>query len=656
MNYLFRLLLILFFALPLQAQELEPIESTPSESVTLAPVRDTLRLENEFISIILNNEEQDKGRFAIETTLGDPKHQEDDNQSLIYGRPIPWTSFTTVKVDGKPYIFGNVSKKQQRRSGTSLNFSPLTHQSKTDSTLLSDTVIDGVRVMQRLSFARNPSSQVKDTAMIAYELVNETQETKSVGIRLMLDTKLGLNDGAPLRIGIDEVVAEKSFSQNKLSDYWQTFDNLASPNIIAQGTFSLPEQGVTPPDEIFLVNWGTLADNPWDFIHIAGRPFIRDGELEKDTALALYWNPIQLAPGETRRVRTLYGLGAVSVSPGELSLGISAPAEIPLTSDKEVLVMGYVHNAGGYDSYDTKASFIIPKGMSFTNGIYAIDIGVLHAGETRQLPAKLRLNRHITPGKKVIKLQVSSSTFDANTAERTIRIPGAPKLESSIQAPTLHHLSTGRFVPINVRLHNPNTYTLGPIDVSLSSLLNLKTPSIEAPKKTLKVLKPNATTTINWMLELSDTSQAQSDFEVTVKSALTSKKSMSHSLRILPEVSASDLLVSPRNPQVGDYITVTLNLSPEHLKSSGPITLLFDDSLVEFVRYSVPEFLRSSFEPTSIRIEPSRITLNTVPSPESKTPFSFKVHFKAKQAGNHEWLSKKGTTITAVRSVVIQER
>ena len=55
-----------------------------------------LDLSNEFIRIIVNNQDDNIGRFAIETTQGSPLNKQDDFQSLIYGRPLPWTSFTSI--------------------------------------------------------------------------------------------------------------------------------------------------------------------------------------------------------------------------------------------------------------------------------------------------------------------------------------------------------------------------------------------------------------------------------------------------------------------------------------------------------------------------------------------------------------------------------
>ena len=96
-------------------------------------------LENEFIKIILNKGPQDQGRFSIETTNGDPLNLSDNNQLLIYGRPIPWTSYTTIKIDDQNFIFGGPSKKTQRRTGKKVKFGEIISQKKEPESL--ETVV-----------------------------------------------------------------------------------------------------------------------------------------------------------------------------------------------------------------------------------------------------------------------------------------------------------------------------------------------------------------------------------------------------------------------------------------------------------------------------------------------------------------------------------
>ena len=141
-------------------------------------------------------------------------------------------------------------------------------------------------------------------------------------------------------MGYLTAASEKEIAEKDLFPFWQAFDDLPSPNIVAQGTLELREADIFPPDRVILANWGSLVDSPWDYSTQEGQGFIRAGETEKDTALALYWDPIKIPAQGKRTVRTLYGLGGLSLSSGALSLGLTAPAEYAVASRRELLIVG----------------------------------------------------------------------------------------------------------------------------------------------------------------------------------------------------------------------------------------------------------------------------------------------------------------------------
>ena len=72
------------------------------------------------------------------------------------------------------------------------------------------------KITQHLSFIRNPNTQVEDTALIEYIIQNTSSSTQNIGLRIMLDTKLGSNDGAPFRMGPAAIVNEQEFDQENL--------------------------------------------------------------------------------------------------------------------------------------------------------------------------------------------------------------------------------------------------------------------------------------------------------------------------------------------------------------------------------------------------------------------------------------------------------
>lgn len=204
----------------------------PDRPVSKGP----LTIGNEFIKIVVNQNAQDQGRFAIETTSGDPGNPSDNEQSLIYGRPIPWTSYTTLRIDDDDYIFGGPSRKLEKRTGKELQTGTPIRQVTTDDRIITDFDYDGITARQVLSFFRTPTTRVKDSALIEYEITNKTKKSITLGIRVMLDTKLGSNDGAPFRIGSRAITSEILVPKADLLPYWQTFDSLTAPTVVAQGT------------------------------------------------------------------------------------------------------------------------------------------------------------------------------------------------------------------------------------------------------------------------------------------------------------------------------------------------------------------------------------------------------------------------------------
>ena len=188
-------------------------------------------VENEFVKIIVGPEGFDQGRFSIETTGGDPSRENDNNLPLIYGRPKPWTSYTTIAIDKTNFGFGTQTIK---RAGKKARYGQIIAKEITENGIEIKTQLSDIFVTQSLSFFRNPLTNVNDSVLIEYHIYNDSSENKDIGLRVMMDTMLGKNDAAPFRIGDEAIIAEKGFKGSEIIDYWQSFDSLSTPNIIAQ--------------------------------------------------------------------------------------------------------------------------------------------------------------------------------------------------------------------------------------------------------------------------------------------------------------------------------------------------------------------------------------------------------------------------------------
>ena len=193
---------------------------------------------------------------------------------LVYGMADPWTSYTTIQIDGRNYVFGGPTQTSAGRQGPfgELISGPEVIQGNAISTVYK---LGPVKAEQILSFTRSSTTGLQDTARIAYTLTNEDSVSHSVAMRLMLDTMLGANDGAPFRVEQQAVTTDTLFTGGAIPEFWQAFDSLADPQVMSQGT--LRGSGVTPPDRVYFSNWGALAESIWDFDFDPGRIFPPEG-------------------------------------------------------------------------------------------------------------------------------------------------------------------------------------------------------------------------------------------------------------------------------------------------------------------------------------------------------------------------------------------
>ncbi|NLJ80522.1 MAG: hypothetical protein GX335_05830 [Firmicutes bacterium] len=391
-----------------------------------------VELENQYIRIVVNNSEADTGRFSVGTTGGDPDRDTDRNKHLIYGGDDPWTSYTTVRVGNQSWVFGNPTN---RRAGRTAQYGEMLQEPK----IINDTIqsawrLGPLEVWQILSLARSSTTGLMDTARIEYEVKNTDTITHNVGLRLMLDTMLGSNDGAPFRAQDRAITSDTVYYAGEMPEFWQAFDSLADPQVISQGTLKGPH--VTVPDRVYFTNWGSLADELWNFDFKPGRDFERKGEFELDSAIALFWDQVPLAPGESRNFVSHYGLGGVTIAPGELVLGVSAPNQI--TADAEGFqtfsIIAYVQNAGLGEARNVQAEIVLPRGLTLVGVEERINLGDLDVGETEQTGWQVRADSSVD-GVLTYEVKVSAENSEPNRVERSIQIVSPAKLDVRFSGP-----------------------------------------------------------------------------------------------------------------------------------------------------------------------------------------------------------------------------
>ncbi|RAP28725.1 hypothetical protein DID78_04630 [Candidatus Marinamargulisbacteria bacterium SCGC AG-343-D04] len=535
-------------------------------------------IENEFIKIVVNNEDA-LGRFSLETTLGSPDSFTDDYQDLIYGKPSPWTSYSTVLIDGKPFIFGNEDARLKRRTKKEFDHLSITEHIISENYILSIAESSPISVTQRCEFYRNPLTNVNDSMLISYTFTNTDAVTHNIGLRIMLDTKLGPNDGAPIRMGNHAISEEIKLYQDDLFHYWQAFDTLVSPNIISQGILKDSVDLLTVPNSIHVANWGTLVDSPWDVPYEKGRSFIRTGEKQKDTALALYYTPIALPPFHSHTLSTVYGLGGLSLSKGEISAGLSAPKVLSASQKKPFLMMGYILNSGGYDALNVTATFTLPDYLSIVKGQMISTYSILKANEQIQIPLLVKLNT-TQPKKDSLYFSVTSDTFETAQISRPLTVLASPTLQLSFPRDILIPTDSTHVI-VRGKVSNTSFIPISDVKVTLSSDTPVYFPPFEKASKSIDFISPYSSQEISWLIHSGDSPPPL--ISVSSRSKQSNPSHRSISLHRMPSPTP---LLSLFSPPVAPQRFFSLKIDVSQLKPDLLYELPLPPS-IQFVRSSV---------------------------------------------------------------------
>jgi hypothetical protein len=200
-----------------------------------------------------------------------------------------------------------------------------------------------VEVTQAVEVVPGEQSGKLDTCLVRYTLENKDDRQHEVGLRFLLDTYIGSNDGVPFTIpgrpGLCSTLANFDRPED-VPDYIQALENddLLHPGTVAHLQFRLPSYRVESPTRVQLGGYpdsplrrlGYHQANAWYTPWAVPRVSIRElvdkrGRLGRDlkrepvpdSAVTLYWDVRPLRPGERREVGFAYGLGQVASGEGE---------------------------------------------------------------------------------------------------------------------------------------------------------------------------------------------------------------------------------------------------------------------------------------------------------------------------------------------------
>ena len=334
-------------------------------------------IRNDYIEAYINS----SGSYTIGTVAGDPDNPSDDSKILLYGHPDSNTTETLIRINGVDYYFRNyVIKTEINEEGTEC---------------IATALIDQVEIRQILTLTKNPYTNLEDVISIRYTYTNRSSSSKQVGVRIMLDTMLGSNDGSPFRVNGIDVTSELEFVGATVPQYWQSFDSLDDPQVTATGFFYYDEN--EKPDKVQFAYWPNIRGSSWDYAIDSGT------SITGDSAVGVYFNPRTVAGGGSHSVVTYYGISSFaegnSDMTGKLGVRITAPALLYGSMvqggymNNPFKVSVYIVNNEEETLHNIKATIKISDSecLTFDNSQpSAISIGDLDSGESASMQWQLR--------------------------------------------------------------------------------------------------------------------------------------------------------------------------------------------------------------------------------------------------------------------------
>jgi hypothetical protein len=261
-------------------------------------------------------------RFGIAMVKEPDPERPGKNKRLTYDENGA-TNNTCIKIDDEDLLFGFVGQSswwaRDPRKGELKRIDPKTGDSRAEWDTKSR-----ILVTQSVRLVAGEQTRVLDTYLVRYTIENRSKEHHKVGLRVMLDTFIGANDGSPFVIPGQSGLLEtmRVFSQKEIPDYVEALEHsdLLNPGTVAhlglKGLRTPDPHGLEPLLEMRICRWPQNSEVRWDWDL---EPINKDPD-KKDSCVALYWAYQDMNPSEVREMAFTYGLNAVSSGDGQIGL------------------------------------------------------------------------------------------------------------------------------------------------------------------------------------------------------------------------------------------------------------------------------------------------------------------------------------------------
>jgi hypothetical protein len=263
-----------------------------------------------------------------------------------------------------------------------------------------------VEVTQTVGLVAGDQSSQVDTCLVLYRMTNNDSRAHSVGVRVMLDTFIGNNDGVPFLVpGREHLISTMDeFRREDVPDFIQAFEREDFGNTGTVCRLGLRLAGLESPKRVLLGAWpdGRLGPPAAEHRTLWEVPLRSMKTINPpDSAITVYWDARELEPGASREVGFTYGLGKVSGTGGQLALTVGGS----IAPGGEFSLTAYVRDPGP----GTKLNLTLPEGFALVQGETEMSVPPLPGdGSTRISPVTWRIKGGPKEGKFDLKVKMGA--------------------------------------------------------------------------------------------------------------------------------------------------------------------------------------------------------------------------------------------------------